>query len=87
MIAVGMTFVAMSRCPDHKNICNQPFAFDRVSHLFEQKGLAPRRIEQARQVAVAEATENAWRAANHEQIVEWAPQLLEQRRLRDLNVR
>ena len=77
-----MTFVAMSRCPSYKNIyIHQPFVYDRVALLHQQKGLAERRIEQAHQTVVAGITEGLLRANNQDQIAAWVPQLIEQRRL------
>jgi hypothetical protein len=77
-----MTFVCMSRCRSHHNLCILQFDYERIRTLRDNPSLAKRRIEQSRQAVVAAATEGAWRAANPGQIAAWKPELIEQRRLR-----
>jgi hypothetical protein len=84
-IAPGLTFVALSRCPNHKNICVEPFAYDRVSELFKAPSQIARRQEQAKLDQVAVSTEEAWSTANSTEYNSWLPELAEKKRLRELS--
>jgi hypothetical protein len=79
-----LTFVALSRCPTHKNICVEPFPYDRVSELFKAPSQIARRLEQAILYRAARATDEGWRAANIEEHASWLPELAEKKRLAHL---
>jgi hypothetical protein len=86
-IAPGMTFVCMSRCKSHHNLCIRPFAYDRISGIGDNPTIAARRIEQARQTEAAGITENAWRQENPEEILAWRAEFEEKRRLKEITDR